>query len=546
VVRVKPTTIAQFGDVIQRSPGDTTSVKLRCYPSKQGTVVYENGLLQNNETLRNDGTLNQITRSNPLSCGREEHHLPLDNKPPVPVSQRLPRRKGQEYVRNTNERFQNNKSNREFVASDLEMNLQNDIKEKVGTGVKHFDINDANGNNLDWKLEKNDVTDTKQSSGKGTGTGSIRRTCTEKSCLNLSCEASSSEIPAELGAAKHARSKTLPTKVVLNASCNPPVPLEAGTLKSLSLSITSFFRRMSPLASRRHLNSAKDDSHAKVFPASDGCGYSAEATDACHIRDDTGRTIVSEPTVPVPVGKATSRRSSFRKSLKMSPLRRLFPGSSRTPKEVRSVAEADGVRDQRCDGSSDGSRLVHTSLGEDLTGTGHQLSFYRSFIAKGKDSPKCKEDALGTRPQPLQVIEFPDGILLTVKSRDVVDELMIRELIPDPSCADHPKSMLYSGANHSISEPHARTGGLEVATTTSSIPAVVQETSSAKTGAASATCTAPLINRRGREPPSSLNIRAVHKLNKQFYEFHNPSLSLESIGQCSLSTSGAGKSSELL
>lgn len=335
------------------------------------------------------------------------------------------------------------------------------------------------------------------------------------------------------------RSKTLPSQGVLDdASDN----LERNQ-KSISMSITSFFKRMSPKSLRRFaFNSEKN--HNNTGTSSDSfvnfgefdCDNVPQSASGSSVPVDVsadGSGISVDSVVPLLDAGANPRRSrSLRKSPRMSPIKRLFrqrdsdtTNAERqdTCKHITEKCDVELAKADEADKSIDKGKhglsgqtmtpemnLILKSI-EDHSTMAQRKSVYQTF--KDKRSPvRTPEGTLGFKPQVLQAVEFPEGLLEP------------ESLGPGMSNPGSGLSSSLPGLLDNVDE---------------AIP-VITFHNVASSGKVSCE-ERPNLEPTGRkhEPPRTLNVRSVQKVANQRFQF--PSMSVESIGQCSLDVADAGK-----
>lgn len=319
------------------------------------------------------------------------------------------------------------------------------------------------------------------------------------------------------------RSKTMPSQAVIsensiNVSRNP---------KSLSMSITSFFKKMSPKSLRRFGGTvAKSNQNSQEATTSTdslvefselGSGNTslskACTSGDCFASDTSGLSDTSHFRASNSVENSRSSRS-LKKSPRLPSVKRMFAGRNRQRDAEKHAEKNDveGIKPQS-ENIAPGQlltpemNLMMKSI-EDGSVRVNQKSVYQAF--KEKRSPvRASEPALGMKPQSLQTVEFPDNLL-------------------QPNLSNANGSNLNSGLPSSVDGVQ---NGIQPV---SSCPNV-----------GSGPCVSPAVRQvlepsgRRQDPPRTLNVQSVQMIGKQL--FHFPSMSVESIGQCSLDVADAGK-----
>lgn len=317
------------------------------------------------------------------------------------------------------------------------------------------------------------------------------------------------------------RSKTMPSQAVIsensiNASRNP---------KSLSMSITSFFKKMSPKSLRRfggmvaksnqNSQEATTSSDSLVEFSELGSGNTSLSKGCtsgdCFASDTSGLSDNSHFRNSVESGRSSR---SLKKSPRLPSVKRMFAGRNRQ-RDAEKHAEKNDVEGIKPPSENVASgqlltpemNLMMKSI-EDGSARVSQKSVYQAF--KEKRSPvRASESALGMKPQSLQTVEFPDNLL-------------------QPNLSNANGSNLNSGLLSSVD------GVQNDIQPVSSCPNV-----------GSGPCISPAVRQvlepsgRRQDPPRTLNVQSVQMIGKQL--FHFPSMSVESIGQCSLDVADAGK-----
>ena len=334
------------------------------------------------------------------------------------------------------------------------------------------------------------------------------------------------------------RSKTLPSKAVLLT--DGPGPLEHGQ-KSVSMSITSFFRKMSPKSLRRFTFM----SDRGLQQRSSRAGHHAGAPVSSSHEDVIGATEIGGQSLKPNEASATAAAMSLspgslrslKKSPKLSPMRRLFSIGSRPGRDAACCGRpnvADSEITMSCRGAqsteiavSQNSESVSVSQSHCLPVSSpvDGIDIHRDDdksspgqTHKEKQSPKKFDSHLVLKPQILCTVEFPDNILQGDRDASAV------ELYPLPHTSlSLPRRL---GKEVDISKEATLPKASDVTEFNPPYDVSHQASSSSRFLHAGNPCS------RKFEPPTSLNIRVVHKLNRHVFQF--PSMSLESIGQCSL------------
>ena len=342
------------------------------------------------------------------------------------------------------------------------------------------------------------------------------------------------------------RSGTLPSESLLAGKPMASTPVK----RSLSTSITNFFRRMSPKSLRR---SSKGSQKSKTTATPDSSTNSLQAV-FCDSADDLSQD--SDHSGAHNKGKGKSPKSP-----KASPIRNLLSQSFRKSKEkishtnptsASSSKEANlskealspsplpgGPDDNPSPSNSpqvlstDSARILKSI--ENNSQVVCEKNVYHAF--KEKQSPKRMNEAMSMKPQALKAVEFPDQYL------NVSDKITQSD-----TSIDNVDNNAQSVPSHLDTTDNANIRINEELTKVASLPGTLDRHSKKKEPISSASGMLLLpkgdaqggVIRRANDPPKTLDVREVAKLQKAVFMF--PNMSAESIGQCSVNLYTSGQS----
>lgn len=340
------------------------------------------------------------------------------------------------------------------------------------------------------------------------------------------------------------RSKTLPSQEIFLDEAS--ADLEKNQ-KSLSMSITSFFKKMSPKSLRRFAFNSEKAAQKNHNTGTSGdsfvefgefdCGSVLQSTSGSSVPVDVsadGSGISVDSDVPLLDAGVNPRRSrSLKKSPRMSPIKRLFrlrdsdlTNAERqdSDKHITDKSDVEKSKVDNADKCIDKGKhyglsgqpmtpemsLILKSI-EDHSTKAQQKSVYQTF--KDKRSPvRTPEGALGLKPQVLQAVEFPENLLQPESLGPGISNPGSGLSSSLPGLLDNVDEVLPVITCHSVA---------------SDVKVICTERPNLES------------SRRKREPPRTLNVRSVQKVTSRKFQF--PSMSVESIGQCSLDVADAGE-----
>ena len=343
--------------------------------------------------------------------------------------------------------------------------------------------------------------------------------------------------PNESPKGRQTRSGTLPSETLLAGKPMASTPVK----KSLSTSITNFFKRMSPKSLRRSPKGSDRSRHSGTPGSSSGSLHAVlcdSAEDLSLESDQSGSgSQKSKGKSPKSSPIRNLITQSFRRSKGTSrePLTSTSPRSSSKDLSVSASKEllsAEPVKDETSPSvlPSESARILKSI--ENNTQATTEKSVYQAF--KEKQSPKRVAEAFSMKPQALKAVEIPDQLMeadpsLPPPPGDEVDRAILPLDLDNVNLTakdDSPKVASLPGTLTRLTSK-----GVPPAEPMSAGSAILarQRSEHGNTGG----------SRRPFEPPKTLDVRKVAKLQKGVFMF--PNMSAESIGQCSVNLYTSGK-----
>lgn len=325
------------------------------------------------------------------------------------------------------------------------------------------------------------------------------------------------------------RSGTLPSETLLSKKPMASTPVK----RSLSTSITNFFKRMSPKSIRR---SSKGSQKSRGSATPDSSNNSLQAV-FCDSADEL--SFDSDQSGSGKQKKKSPRHSPIRNFLGQSFRKsRSKEGISSSASNSNEAILTKGSKSPTYGSDTNGEVTAYSPtmtsessriLKSIENNSQAEKNVYQAF--KEKQSPKRVSEAISMKPQALKAVEFPEEVLITAPptlsaqtSIDQVDNA--NTLVPS----------LDTGLDK------VRLAQKEDLPKVASLPGTLNTESRRKEPIASGLLMphkAGASGRRANDPPKTLDVREVAKLQKNVFMF--PNMSAESIGQCSVNLYTSGE-----